>query len=205
VNVSTIIIPQVYEKTPQGERAFDIFSRLLQDRIVLLASYIDDNLANLIVAQLLFLEAEDPEKDINLYINSPGGSITSSLAIYDTMSFIKPDISTICTGIAGASAAVLLAAGTKGKRMCLPNARVLLHQVYGRAEGPSSDIQIRAREIERQKELINDLLAKHTGKRSTTVSKDTERDYYLTAEETVAYGLADQIIQRHDPRDKPSE
>jgi len=195
--VATIIIPQVYEKTPQGERAFDIFSRLLQDRIVLLASYIDDNVANLIVAQLLFLEAEDPEKDINLYVNSPGGSITSSLAIYDTMSFIRPDVSTICTGIAGASAAVLLAAGTKGKRMCLPNAKVLLHQVYGRAEGPSSDIQIRAREIERQRELINELLAKHTGKRTATVSKDTERDFYLSAEEAVAYGLADQLIQRH--------
>ena len=195
--MATIIIPQVYEKTPQGERAFDIFSRLLQDRIVLLADYIDDNVANLIVAQLLFLEAEDPEKDINLYINSSGGSITSSLAIYDTMAFIRPDISTICTGIAGASAALLLAAGSKGKRLCLPNARVMLHQVYGRAEGPSVDIQIRAREIERQKELINELIARHTGKRSSTVSRDTDRDFHLTAEEAIAYGLADQLIQRH--------
>jgi ATP-dependent Clp protease protease subunit len=196
--VASIIIPQVYEKTPQGERAFDIFSRLLQDRIVLLSNYIDDNTANLIVAQLLFLEAEDPKKDINLYVNSPGGGITSSLAIYDTMSFIRPDISTICTGAAGASAALLLAAGAKGKRMCLPNAKVLLHQVYGRAEGPSSDIQIRAREIERQRELINSLLARHTGKRASTVSRDTDRDFHLTAEEAIAYGLADELIQSHE-------
>ena len=196
--MTTIIIPQVYEKTPQGERAFDIFSRLLQDRIVLLSNYIDDNTANLIVAQLLFLEAENPEKDINLYINSPGGGITSSLAIYDTMAFIRPDISTICTGTAGASAALLLAAGTKGKRMCLPNAKVLLHQVYGRAEGPSSDIQIRAREIERQRELINSLLARHTGKRTATVGRDADRDFYLTAEEAIAYGLADELIKSHN-------
>ncbi|MBW7995052.1 MAG: ATP-dependent Clp protease proteolytic subunit [Candidatus Glassbacteria bacterium] len=192
-----MIIPQVYEKTPQGERAFDIFSRLLQDRIILLASYIDDNIANLVVAQLLFLEAEDQEKDIHLYINSPGGSITSSLAIYDTMSFIKPDISTICTGIAGASAAVLLAAGAEEKRMLLPNSKVLLHQVYGRAEGPSTDILIKAREIERQRELINSLLARHTGKRVETVAKDTDRDFYLTADEALKYGIADRVIQRH--------
>lgn len=192
-----MIVPQVYEKTAQGERAFDIFSRLLRDRIVLLSSYIDDNMANLIVAQLLFLEAEDAEKDIYLYINSPGGGITSSLAIYDTMSFIRSDISTICTGIAGASAAVLLASGAEGKRMCLPNAKVLLHQVYGRVEGPSADIQIMARELNRQRETINSLLCKHTGKRSSTVEKDTDRDFYLTAEEAIRYGLADQLIQRH--------
>ena len=192
-----MIVPQVYEKTAQGERAFDIFSRLLQDRIVLMSSYIDDNLANLIVAQLLFLEAEDAEKDIYLYINSPGGSITDSLAIYDTMSFIKPDIATICTGMAGASAAVLLASGTKGKRMSLPNARVLLHQVYGRAEGPSADIQIMAHEIDRQRELINSLICKHTGKRIGTVEKDTDRDFYMTAGEAIKYGLADQLIEHH--------
>ncbi len=192
-----MIVPQVYEKTAQGERAFDIFSRLLQDRIVLMSSYIDDNLANLIVAQLLFLEAEDAEKDIYLYINSPGGSITDSLAIYDTMSFIKPDISTICTGMAGASAAVLLASGAKGKRMCLPNSRVLLHQVYGRTEGPSADIQIMAREFDRQRLLINSLICKHTGKRGSTVEKDTDRDFYLSADEAIKYGLADQLIERH--------
>ncbi len=192
-----MIVPQVYEKTAHGERAFDIFSRLLQDRIVLLSSYIDDNIANLIVAQLLFLEAEEAEKDIYLYINSPGGGITSSLAIYDTMSFIKPDISTICTGIAGASAAVLMASGAAGKRMCLPNAKMLLHQVYGRAEGPSADIRIMAREIDRQREVINSLLCKHTGKRAATVEKDTDRDFYLTAAEAIKYGLADQLIQSH--------
>ncbi len=192
-----MIVPQVYEKTAHGERAFDIFSRLLQDRIVLLSSYIDDNIANLIVAQLLFLEAEDAQKDIYLYINSPGGGITSSLAIYDTMSFIKPDIATICTGIAGASAAVLMASGAAGKRMCLPNAKMLLHQVYGRAEGPSADIRIMAREIDRQREVINSLLCKHTGKRAATVEKDTDRDFYLTAGEAIKYGLADQLIQSH--------
>jgi ATP-dependent Clp protease, protease subunit len=192
-----MIVPQVYEKTSQGERAFDIFSRLLQDRIVLLSSYIDDNLANLIVAQLLFLEAEDAEKDIYLYVNSPGGSFTDSLAIYDTMHFIKPDIATICTGMAGASAAVLLAAGAKGKRMCLPNSKVLLHQVYGRAEGPSADIQIMARELDRQRKLINSLICKHTGKRNSTVEKDTDRDFYLSAGEAIKYGLADQLIEHH--------
>ena len=140
-----MIIPQVFEKTPQGERAFDIFSRLLRDRIVLLSSYIEDTVSNLTVAQLLFLEAEDQDKDIYLYINSPGGLVTSALAIYDTMKFVKPDISTICTGMAGASAALLMAAGAKGKRMCLPNARFMLHQVYGQAEGPAIDVQIDAR------------------------------------------------------------
>ena len=192
-----MIVPQVYEKTAHGERAFDIFSRLLQDRIVLLSSYIDDNIANLIVAQLLFLEADDAEKDIYLYINSPGGGITSSLAIYDTISFLKPDIATICTGMAGASAALLLASGAAGKRMCLPHARVLLHQVYGRAEGPCADIRIMAREIDRQREVINYLLSKHTGKRAATVEKDTDRDFHLTAGEAIKYGLADQLIQSH--------
>ncbi|HUU29179.1 MAG TPA: ATP-dependent Clp protease proteolytic subunit [archaeon] len=192
-----MIIPQVYEQTPQGERAFDIFSRLLRDRIVLLADYIDDNLSNLIVAQLLFLEAEDSEKDIYLYINSPGGGVTSALAIYDTMNFIHSNVSTICTGIAGASAALLLASGKKGKRMCLPNAKILLHQVYGRAEGPAIDVQIAAKEIDRQRIIINDLLTKHTGKKLRRIETDTERDFYLDAKEAIDYGLIDQVIERH--------
>ncbi|OGG06955.1 MAG: ATP-dependent Clp protease proteolytic subunit [Candidatus Glassbacteria bacterium RIFCSPLOWO2_12_FULL_58_11] len=192
-----LIVPQVYEKTPMGERAFDIYSRLLQDRIVLLSSYIDDNLSNLVVAQLLFLEAEDAEKDIYLYINSPGGDVTSSLAIYDTMNFIRAAVSTICTGIAGASAALLLSAGAPGKRMCLPNSKILLHQVYGEAEGPAADIQIAAREIERQRSLINKLLAQHTGKNLRKVEKDTDRDFYLDAEQAIEYGIVNQVIQKH--------
>ena len=192
-----MIVPQVYEKTPQGERAFDIFSRLLQDRIVLLSNYIDDNLANLVIAQLLFLEAEDPEKDIFLYINSPGGGVTSALAIYDTMNFIRSDVSTICTGIAGASAALLLAAGAKGKRLCLPNAKILLHQVYGRAEGPAVDVQIAAQEIERLRKLINRLLAEHTKKQLRKIERDTERDFYLNAQEAIEYGIVDKVIERH--------
>ncbi|HLA39112.1 MAG TPA: ATP-dependent Clp protease proteolytic subunit [Candidatus Glassbacteria bacterium] len=194
--MNSIIIPQVYEKTPQGERAFDIFSRLLQDRIVLLADFIDDNLANLVVAQLLFLDAEDAEKDVYLYINSPGGVVSASLAIYDTMNFIRSQVATICTGLAGASAALLLSAGAKGKRMCLPNARILLHQVYGQAEGPAVDVKIAAAEIERQRDIINDLLTRHTGRQLTKIEKDTDRDFYLSAEEAIGYGVADQVIQR---------
>jgi len=190
-----MIIPQVFEKTPQGERAFDIFSRLLRDRIILLSSEIDDNLANLIVAQLLFLEAEDPGRDINLYINSPGGSMTSALAVYDTMEFVKPDISTICTGMAGASAALLMSAGTKGKRMCLPSTRFVLHQVYGAAQGPAIDVQIAAREVERQREAFNTLLAQHTGRTMKKIEKETERVFYLSAEEAIQYGLVDRVIQ----------
>ena len=187
------IVPQVYEKTPQGERAFDIFSRLLQDRIVLLSSYIDDTLANLIVAQLLFLEAEDSSKDINLYINSPGGNVTASLGIYDTMSFIKPAVSTICTGVAGASAAVLMSAGTKGKRMMLPHAKVLLHQVYGRAEGPSADIQIMAREIERQRTLINKYQIERLKVTAKIALGYFLRDAVPVAVHIPGYGLQDQI------------
>lgn len=192
-----MIVPQVYEKTPQGERAFDIFSRLLRDRIVLLSSYIDDYLANLIVAQLLFLEAEEPEKDIYLYINSPGGDVTGALAIHDTMNFIRSDVSTICTGLAGASAALLLSAGARGKRMCLPNARILLHQVYGHAEGPAVDVQIAAREVESLRSILNGILAKNTGRQLSKIERDTERDFYLDAQEAVEYGLIDQIIQSH--------
>ncbi|MCE5272173.1 ATP-dependent Clp protease proteolytic subunit [bacterium] len=190
-----MIIPQVFEKTPQGERAFDIFSRLLRDRIILLSSEIDDNLANLIVAQLLFLEAEDPGRDINLYINSPGGSMTNALAVYDTMQFVKPDVSTICTGMAGASAALLMSAGTRGKRMCLPSTRFVLHQVYGAAEGPAVDVLIAAREVERQREAFNTLLSQHTGRTAKKIEKETERVFYLSAEEAIEYGLVDRVIQ----------
>lgn len=194
-----MIVPRVYEQTPQGERAFDIFSRLLQDRIVLISNYLDDELANLIIAQLLFLEAEEPEKDIFLYINCPGGGVTSAMAVYDTMNFIRSDVSTICTGVAGASAALLLAAGAKGKRMLLPNAKIMLHQVYGVAEGAAVDVQIAAREVERLRQKVNRLLTKHTGKSLRTIERDTERDFYLDASEALKYGLADQLIESHPP------
>ena len=192
-----LIVPRVYEQTPQGEREFDIFSRLLRDRIVLISNVLDDDLANLVVAQLLFLEAEEPEKDIYLYINSPGGGVTSAMAVYDTMNFIRPDVSTICTGVAGASAALLLAAGASGKRMLLPNARILLYQVYGQAEGPAVDVQIAAREVERLRQIVNSLLAKHTGKPISTIGRDTERDFYLDAGQALEYGLADQLLESH--------
>lgn len=197
-----MIVPQVYEQTPQGERAFDIYSRLLQDRIVLLSDYIEDNLSNLIVAQLLFLEAEDPEKDIYLYINSPGGGVTSVMAIYDTINFIRAGVSTICTGIAGASAALLLSTGAKGKRSCLPNAKIVLHQVYGAAEGPAIDVQIAAAEIERQRSIVNELLARNTGQPLEKIEQDTQRDFYLEAQEAIKYGIVDQIITSHRTSDK---
>jgi ATP-dependent Clp protease protease subunit len=192
-----MIVPQVYEQTPQGERAFDIYSRLLQDRIVLLSDYIEDNLSNLIVAQLLFLEAEDPEKDIYLYINSPGGGVTSVMAIYDTINFIRANVSTICTGIAGASAALLLSTGARGKRSCLPNAKIMLHQVYGAAEGPAIDVRIAAAEIERQRSIVNELLAQNTGQPLEKIEQDTQRDFYLEAQEAIKYGIVDQIITSH--------
>jgi len=192
-----LIVPRVYEQTAQGEREFDIFSRLLRDRIVLISNVLDDDLANLVVAQLLFLEAEEPEKDIYLYINSPGGVVTSAMAVYDTMNFIRPDVSTICTGVAGAAAALLLAAGARGKRLLLPNARIMLHQVYGQAEGPAIDVQIAAKEVERLRQSVNSLLAKHTGKLISTIGRDTERDFYLDAAQALEYGLADRLIESH--------
>jgi len=192
-----LIVPRVYEQTAQGEREFDIFSRLLRDRIVLISNVLDDDLANLVVAQLLFLEAEEPEKDIYLYINSPGGVVTSAMAVYDTMNFIRPDVSTICTGVAGAAAALLLAAGARGKRLLLPNARIMLHQVYGQAEGPAIDVQIAAKEVERLRQSVNSLLAKHTGKPISTIGRDTERDFYLDAAQALDYGLADRLIESH--------
>lgn len=188
------LIPTVLEKSQFGERAYDIYSRLLRDRIIFLGGPIDDEVANLINAQLLFLESEDPKKDIQIYINSPGGSVYAGLAIYDTMQYIKPDVSTICVGIAASMAAVLLSSGAKGKRTALPNSRVLIHQVLGGAEGQASDIKIQAEEILKLKESLNRILAKNTGQPYEKIDKDTDRDYYLTAEQAKEYGLIDRII-----------
>jgi ATP-dependent Clp protease, protease subunit len=193
------LVPVVVEQTSRGERSFDIYSRLLKERIVFLGTPIDDAVGNLIMAQLLHLESEDPEKDINLYINSPGGDITSLFAIYDTMQYIKPDVSTIVMGQAASAAAVLLLAGTKGKRYALPYSRVLLHQPHGGAEGQAVDIEIQAREILRYRRLLEEIVAKHTGQPLEKVSKDTDRDYILTAEEAVAYGVVDEVIASRKP------
>jgi ATP-dependent Clp protease, protease subunit len=190
------LIPTVLEKSQYGERAYDIYSRLLKDRIIFLGGPIDDDVANLINAQLLFLEAEDSKKDIQLYINSPGGSVYAGLAIFDTMNLIKPAVSTICVGLAASMAAVLLSAGEKGKRMALPNSRVMIHQVLGGAEGQASDIKIQAEEILRLKDSLNSILATTTGKAVGEVEKDTDRDYYLTAEQAQKYGLIDQVMLR---------
>ncbi|MEI6478188.1 MAG: ATP-dependent Clp endopeptidase proteolytic subunit ClpP [bacterium] len=189
------LIPTVLEKSQFGERAYDIYSRLLRDRIIFLGGPIDDDQANLINAQLLFLEAEDPKKDIQLYINSPGGSVYAGLAIFDTMNHIKPDVSTICVGIAASMAAVLLSAGAKGKRISLPNSRILIHQVLGGAEGQASDIKIQAEEILRLKESLNRILAKNTGQKYEKLDKDTDRDYYMTATQAKEYGLIDSVIK----------
>jgi ATP-dependent Clp protease, protease subunit len=188
------LVPVVVEQTQRGERSFDIYSRLLKERIVFLGTPITDEISNLIMAQLLHLESEDPEKDINLYINSPGGSITSLFAIYDTMEYIKPDVQTICMGQAASAAAVLLAAGAPGKRFALPHARVLLHQPHGGAEGQSVDIEIQAREILRMRDLLNEVLAAKTGQPIDRIQKDTDRDFVLTADEAKDYGLVDEII-----------
>lgn len=189
-----MLIPTVIEKSQFGERAYDIYSRLLRERIIFLGGPIDDNVANIVIAQLLFLENEDPKKDIKLYINSPGGSVTSAMAMYDTMNHIKPDVSTVCVGIAASAAAVLLAAGAKGKRFCLPNSEVMIHQVMGGTEGQASDIEIAAKHILRTKENLNKILAKATGKTPQQIEKDADRDYYMTAEEAKKYGLIDEII-----------
>jgi ATP-dependent Clp protease, protease subunit len=188
------LVPTVIEQTNRGERAFDIYSRLLQQRIIFLGTPVNDEIANVVMAQLLHLESEDPEKDIALYINSPGGSITALFAIYDTMEFIKPDISTICMGQAASAAAVLLAAGTPGKRLALPNSRVLLHQPSGGAEGQSVDIEIQAKEILRMRDLLNEILAAKTGQSVERISTDTDRDFILTAEGAKDYGIVDEII-----------
>ncbi len=189
-------VPIVIEQTGRGERAYDIYSRLLKDRIVMLGTPIDDHIANLIVAQLLFLEAEDPEKDIYLYINSPGGVVTAGLAIYDTMQYIKPDVVTICMGQAASMGAVLLAAGAPGKRFALPNARIMIHQPLGGFQGQATDIEIHAKEILRLKKMLNEILAKHTGKPVEKVEQDTERDYFMSAQEAKEYGLIDKVLER---------
>ena len=192
--ITNYLVPVVVEQTARGERSFDIYSRLLKERIVFLGTPIDDAVGNLIMAQLLHLESEEPEKDINLYINSPGGEMTTLFAIYDTMQYIKPDVSTIVMGQAASAAAVLALSGTKGKRYALPHARVLLHQPYGGAEGQAVDIEIQAKEIVRNRELMNQIIARHTGQPLESVSKDTDRDFILTAEQAVEYGAVDEII-----------
>ena len=192
--ITNYLVPVVVEQTARGERSFDIYSRLLNERIVFLGMPIDDAVGNLIMAQLLHLESEDPEKDINLYINSPGGSMTTLFAIYDTMQYIKPDVSTIVMGQAASAAAVLSLAGARGKRYALPHARILLHQPYGGAEGQAVDIEIQAKEIVRNRELMNEIIANHTGQPLESVSKDTDRDFILTAEQAQEYGAVDEII-----------
>jgi len=184
------------EQTSRGERAYDIYSRLLKDRLVFLIGPVEDNVANLIVAQLLYLESENPDKDIHLYINSPGGSVSAGLAIYDTMQYVKPDVSTICIGVAASMGAVLLTAGTKGKRFSLPNSEVLLHQVMGGAEGQAVEIEITARHIIKIKDKLNQILAKHTGQPLAKIEKDTDRDFYMSAEEAKDYGIIDKIIKK---------
>lgn len=192
------LIPMVIEQTGRGERSFDIYSRLLKERIIFCVGPVGDQMANLIVAQLLFLESENPDKDIHLYINSPGGSVTAGLSIYDTMQFIKPDVSTICIGQAASMGAVLLAAGAAGKRYCLPNARTMIHQPLGGAQGQASDIQIQAREILLIRERLNGILAHHTGQTVETIERDTERDNFMSAETSKDYGLIDAVLQRRD-------
>lgn len=189
------LIPMVIEKSPQGERGYDIYSRLLKDRVIFLGEPIDDAVANTVIAQLLFLDAENSKEDIKIYINSPGGSVTSAMALYDTMQHIKADVSTICIGQAASAAAVLLACGAKGKRFSLPNARVLIHQVMGGVEGQQKDVEIQAREMLRIKNQINQILAKHTNQPINKIEKDTDRDYFMTAEEAKKYGIVDKIIQ----------
>lgn len=191
---TSYLVPMVVEQTNRGERSFDIYSRLLKERIIFLGTPVNDEIANLIMAQLIFLEAEDPEKDINLYINSPGGSVTALLAIYDTMEYIKPDIQTICMGQAASAAAILLAAGTKGKRSALPHSRILIHQPQGGAEGQAADIEIQAREVQRIRNLLDEILAKKTGQKIGKVSADTDRDFIMTAEEAKAYGIVDEVM-----------
>jgi ATP-dependent Clp protease protease subunit len=192
--VYNYLVPTVIEQTNRGERAFDIYSRLLKERIVFLGTPIDDTIANLVMAQLLHLESEDPDKDINIYINSPGGEITSLFAIYDTMQYIKPDITTICMGQAASAAAVLLAAGTPGKRYALPHARILIHQPYGGAAGQAADIEIQAKEILKMRDLLNRVLAHHTGQPVDKVAKDTDRDFIMSAAEANDYGIIDEVI-----------
>jgi ATP-dependent Clp protease protease subunit len=198
------MIPTVIETSGRGERAFDIYSRLLRERIVFLGQAIDSELANLIVAQLLFLDAEDPEKDIYLYIKSPGGSVTAGMGILDTMKHIRPDVSTICVGLAASMGAFLLSAGTKGKRMSLPHSRIMIHQPLGDAQGQATDIEIQAKEILYHKQRLNEMLAEHTGQPLEKIQEDTERDFFMSAEESKAYGLVDQVIDRRPSALRPA-
>jgi ATP-dependent Clp protease, protease subunit len=196
------LVPMVVEQTARGERAYDIYSRLLKDRVVFIVGGIEDNVANLIVAQLLFLESENPDKDIHLYINSPGGVVTSGLSIYDTMQFIKPDVSTICIGQAASMGSLLLAGGAKGKRYCLPHSRIMIHQPSGGFQGQASDIDIQAREVLKLKERLNQILAKHTGQSLETIAQDSDRDNFMDGETAVEYGLIDTILEKR--LDEPS-
>ncbi len=189
------LIPWVVEQTARGERQYDIYSRLLKDHVIFIGAPVDDDVANLVIAQLLYLEKEDPERDVLLYINSPGGAVSAGFAIYDTMQFIRSDVATYCLGMAASMAAVILAAGTKGKRFALPNSTILLHQLAGGFKGQASDIDIHAKEILRLKQLLNDILAKHTGQDLATVERDTDRDYFMTPEEAVAYGIIDEVVK----------
>ena len=190
------LVPMVVEQTSRGERAFDIYSRLLKERVIFLVGQVEDHMANLIVAQMLFLESENPEKDIHLYINSPGGSVTAGLSVYDTMQFIKPDVSTMCIGQASSMGAFLLAAGAKSKRFCLPNARTMIHQPSGGAQGQATDIHIQSQEILKMKRKLNELLAHHTGQSVDKVTEDTERDNFMDAEESKVYGLIDEVLDK---------
>jgi ATP-dependent Clp protease protease subunit len=197
------LVPIVVEQTSRGERSYDIYSRLLKDRIVFIGSPVDDDIANLVIAQLLFLEAEDPDKDINLYINSPGGIVTAGMAIYDTMQFIKPPVATVCLGQAASMAAVLLAGGAPGKRTALPNARILIHQPMGGTRGQASDIKIQAEEILRLREHLNTILSRHTGQPLERIAADTERDYYMSSEQAKVYGIIDQVVAKRGAAPKP--
>ncbi len=199
------LVPMVVEQTGRGERAYDIYSRLLKDRIIFLGGQIDDNVANLIIAQMLFLESEDPEKDIHLYINSPGGIVSAGLAIYDTMQYVKPDVSTICMGQAASMGALLLAAGAAGKRFALPHSRILIHQPLGGVQGQATDIDIQAREILRVREELAQILVKHTGQPIEKVHRDTERDFYMTGKQAVEYGIIDKIIDRRGAHEREEE
>ena len=192
------LVPMVVEQTPRGERAFDIYSRLLKERVIFITGQVEDHMANLIVAQLLFLEADNPDKDINLYINSPGGSVTAGMSIYDTMSYIKPDISTLCIGQASSMGAILLTGGTQGKRFALPNSRIMIHQPLGGFQGQASDIEIHAKEVLKIRTKLNEVLSKHSGQKIETIEKDTERDNFMSGEEACEYGLIDKVISKRE-------
>ena len=199
------LVPMVVEQTARGERAYDIYSRLLKERVVFIVGPVDDQVANLVVAQLLYLESENPDKDINLYINSPGGTVSSGLSIYDTMQFVKPDISTICIGQAASMGAVLLAGGAKGKRFCLPHSRIMIHQPIAGFQGQASDIDIHAKEVLQTRDRLNDILTKHTGQQLKQIQKDTDRDYFMSGEDAVEYGLIDTVLAQRGDAEITSE